>query len=433
MLVHWEYQQEGRNYGSFDIINGRSVNLKMKNDEETGVLNDEKKLFTTAIEDMPGLSFICSSCGRRHSVDIEKLVVRSNILDELVKGIMPFKNGRLLVISDNNTYEVLGRTVQERLEKEGFSFKSFMFETEGHNLLPDERSIGRLLFELEQETSLILAVGSGVLNDLARFIAYRTNKPFAIAATAPSMDGYASIGSPLIIGKKKITPQCKYPYGIFADTSIMKDAPLIMIKAGFGDVLGKLTAIADWQLAKIIENEYYCETSVKLVQKGVEKCIESVDGLLERKDEAIKHLIEALILTGVAMGLVGMSRPASGTEHQLAHYWEIKAIEAGREHPLHGNAVGTCTLITAMLYEMAAADGLLPEGLEYPALEEVRDLLEKVGAETNPGGLNIDRDMFVDGMLNAMNFRKKYTILQFLSDRGKLEEYTNILTRRFYE
>lgn len=393
-------------------------------------LKDENALFAAGIEDLPGLSFKCS-CGRVHSVDIKKLAVRGDILDELVKGIAPFKEGRLLVVSDSNTYEVFGRTVLERLAEEGFACKSFVFEAREHNLLPDERSVGRLLIELERDTSLILPVGSGVLNDLSRFIAFRTGKPFAVVGTAPSMDGYASVGSPLIIGKKKVTYQCKYPYAIFADTSVMKNAPMVMIRAGFGDVLGKLTAIADWQLARIMEGEYYCGTAVKLVRNGVAKCLEGAGGLMERKDEAIRDLIEALILTGVSMGLVGMSRPASGTEHQLAHYWEIKAIQSGIEHPLHGNAVGTSTLITAMLYELAA--DMVPEGIDYPEPGFVRDLLEKTGAATNPRDLNIDRDMFVDGMLNARTFRKKYTILQFLSDRGKLEEYTDILARRFYD
>lgn len=389
-----------------------------------------KNIFSMGIEEMPGISFDCA-CGRKHSVEIEKLVVRNSIQDELVNGLLPFKKGKLFVVGDTNTYGVYGGKVIERLEKEGFQLKSFTFAVGNHDLLPDERAIGRLLFELEQETSLILAVGSGVLNDLVRFIAYRTNKPFAIAGTAPSMDGYASVVSPLIIGGKKITVPGKYPYAIFADTSIMQNAPMVMIRAGYGDVIGKLTALADWQLSRIMVDEYYCDTTAKLVQNGVDKCIESTDGLAAREEGAIRNLIEALILTGISMGLVGISRPASGTEHQLAHYWEIKSVEAGEEHPLHGNAVGTATVVTAMLYELAA--DMLPVGINYPSVSLVTGLLEKIGAATSPKELGVGREKFLDSILNAMYQRDKYTLLRFCHSKGKLTEFADILTRRFYD
>lgn len=391
---------------------------------------DMESLFSMEIEKLPGLSFDCG-CGARHSVDIEKLVIRSGILEELIMGLMPFHEGKLFVLSDANTYEIFAKTVLDRLDKEGFRYKSFIFDAESHDLIPDSASVGRVLIELEQETSLILAVGSGVLNDLARIVGYRTNKPFAITGTAPSMDGYASVVSPLLVDGKKTTYQGKYPYAIFADTSIMRNAPMVMIRAGYGDVLGKLTALADWQLTNIITGEFYCETTARLVQNAVDKCIMSTDGLVARDEAAIKNLIEALVLTGISMGLVGMSRPASGTEHQLAHYWEMKMIEAGREHPLHGNAVGTATVVTAMLYELSA--DLVPSGVNYPTVQRVSGLLGRIGAAVNPRELGIDRELFVDSMMNAMNMRDKYTLMRLCDAGGKLAEYTEIMARRFYD
>ena len=396
--------------------------------------NEEKKrmkdLLQTRIEEMPGLSFICT-CGRKHSVDIEKIVVQNGILDDLVDFLGTYKSGKFFVLSDTNTYSVFGETVINRLESEGFRLKSFVFETGEHDLLPDEHTIGRLLLEMEQDTSFVLAVGSGVINDICRLVCFRMNIPFAIAGTAPSMDGYASVVSPVIINHKKITVPGKYPCAIFADTSIMQNAPMVMIQAGFGDVLGKLTALADWKLANILQDEYYCMTTASLVQRGVDRCIESTEGLAAREEQAIRYLIEALILTGVSMGLVGVSRPASGTEHQIAHYWEVKAIEAGDAHALHGNAVGVGTVVTAMLYELAA--DMLPAGINYPAVEQVTGLLQKIGAAITPGELGVSRDVFVESMMKAMYQRDKYTMLRFCAEKGKLEEFTDILTRRFYD
>jgi len=387
-------------------------------------------ILEASIADFPGISFDCA-CGRRHSVDIDKLVVGSNILDEVVKGLDPFRDGKLLVLSDTNTYGACGEIVIERLLDEGFHLKSFVFETRSSILLPDERSLGRALLEIEPDTSFILVVGSGVLNDIARIVSYRTGKRFAVVATAPSMDGYTSVGSSLIVGRTKTTYYSHYPCAIFADTSVMKNAPMIMIQAGYGDVLGKLTALADWNLTRIVNNEYYCDTIAKLVQKGVDKCLASADGLPGRDEQSIRFLIDALILTGLSIGLAGVSRPASGTEHQLAHYWEIKAVEAGEEHALHGNAVGVGTVVTAMLYELVSE--MLPENIEFPKADFVRSLLEKVGAFTSPKDLGISRELFVDSMLNAMNMKDKYTVLRFCAQQGKLEEFTDIITRRLYD
>ncbi|NLH96693.1 MAG: sn-glycerol-1-phosphate dehydrogenase [Clostridiaceae bacterium] len=381
------------------------------------------------IEDMPGMSFECG-CGRRHSVDISRLVVGSNILGEIAAGLEPFRGGKLLVISDNNTYRAFGEVVINRLLDDGFRLKSFVFDSGDRMLLPDERSIGRALLEVEPDTTFILVVGSGVLSDIARIVSYRTGKQFAIVATAPSMDGYTSVGSSLVVGNKKITYYSHYPYAIFADTSVMRRAPMIMIQAGFGDVLGKLTALADWHLARDVSNEYYCGTIAKLVRKGVDKCLESAGGLAERDEHSVRCLIDALILTGLSIGLAGVSRPASGTEHQLAHYWEVKAVEEGKEHPLHGNSVGVGTVVTAMLYELASE--ILPEGIAYPRADYVRSLLGKVGAFTNPGDLGISRELFTDSMMNAMYMRDKYTVLRYCSQKGRLEEFAGIIAGKLY-
>ena len=382
------------------------------------------------IEDMPGMSFDCS-CGRRHSVDISKLVIGRNILDEVTKGLNQFRDGKLLVLSDKNTYGAFGEIVIRRLLDDGFRLKSFVFDSGDHMLLPDERSIGRALLEVEPDTAFVLVIGSGVLSDIARIVSSRAGKRFAIVATAPSMDGYTSVGSALIVGKSKITYYSDYPFAIFADTSVLQNAPMIMIRAGYGDVIGKLTAFADWNLTRIVNNEYYCDTIAKLARRGVDKCLESADGLAERDERSIRCLMDALILTGLSIGLAGVSRPASGTEHQLAHYWDIKAIEEGKEHPLHGNSVGVGTVVTAMLYELATE--ILPEGVVYPKADYVRILLEKVGAFTNPRDLGISRESFVDSMLNAMNMKEKDTVLRYCAQKGRLEEFTEIIAGKLYD
>src|SRR5690606_37660380 len=159
------------------------------------------------------------------------------------------------------------------------------------------------------------------------------------------MDGYASTVSPLIVEGSKMTYEAVYPKAIIADTNILKEAPLEMIHAGFGDILGKYTSLTDWKLSKIINNEYYCQTTVNLVEKAREKCVENAERIKNRDEKIIRQLTEALIVSGIAIGFIGYSRPASGAEHHLAHYWEIAALRNNQPHPLHGNSVGAATLV----------------------------------------------------------------------------------------
>jgi glycerol-1-phosphate dehydrogenase [NAD(P)+] len=150
-------------------------------------------ILSTKIENMPGVSFDCS-CGRNHSVKIDKLVVGNGILDELAGDLESYRGTNIFVLSDRNTYGVLGEAVVERLRQDGYKFKSFVFDTGDHALLPDESAVGRVLLELEPDTSFILAVGSGVINDIARIVSFRTGKSFAIAGFTGAPRGWLCIG-----------------------------------------------------------------------------------------------------------------------------------------------------------------------------------------------------------------------------------------------
>lgn len=380
------------------------------------------------IKGMAGLSFDCS-CGRRHTAGIKSIITGSSALNGLKEILEPFRQGELFLMADDNTWDVCGRNVDQLLSCQGFRTKSFVFRSET-TLVPDEKAIGRLFLEIGSETSAIIATGSGTLNDLARLLSFKLGKPYIIIATAPSMDGYASIISPLIVEGFKTTYNGVYPYAIVADTGIMKTAPDDMIRSGFGDIAGKLTALADWELSRRMNGEYYCDTVAKLVNKAISKCTDSAAGLADRDERAITSLIEALILTGIAMGFIGNSRPASGSEHHLAHYWEMDALSAGREHALHGNSVGVGTVVISHIYELLS--DVLPEGFEYPKSAFITGLLEKAGSYASPAAIGIDKRLFRDSILNAYKIRDRFTIMRLAASSNKLEGLADTLTRRFY-
>ncbi|MCI8566897.1 MAG: sn-glycerol-1-phosphate dehydrogenase [Lachnospiraceae bacterium] len=390
-----------------------------------------KNILDMSINEMAGISFDCA-CGRHHTLSIKHISIGSGALPSVVSMAEPFKGKRIFMLSDDNTFAAAGERTLALLQEAGHDVKSFVFHTGKDILIPDERALGRLFMELLPDTGLIVSVGSGTLNDLGKYMSARTGIPYIIVCTAPSMDGYASDGAPMICDGVKISFIGTLAYGIVGDTDIMKEAPMHLIHAGFGDVLGKLTALADWKLAREKVGEYYCETCVELVEKALKKVTDNAAAIGQRDEEGIRYLIEALTLTGVAMGLIGVSRPASGAEHMLSHYWEMYYIAHNRFPELHGIKVGLATPIIAEVFEKMR-DQVPAEAMEAcPSREEVEKLLRAAGAPVLPTDIGIERELFCESMLGAYKVRKRYSILQLALDTGRLEACTKEITERIY-
>lgn len=390
------------------------------------------EILNYSMNEMAKASFDCS-CGRHHTLDIDKLVMGQGVIKELPEMVKGLGAKKVYMLSDNNTYKAAGETAETLLKDAGFQVKSVVLDSGEDILIPDEHAAGTMFLNLEPETDVLIAVGSGTLNDMVKYMSARTKIPYIVVCTAPSMDGYASDGAPLILGGKKISFIATLPYGILGDTDIMKQAPMHMIRAGFGDVIGKLTALADWYLSREMTGEYCCETCVTLVQKALDKVTGSAEALADRDEEAVLYLIEALTLTGVAMGLIGVSRPASGAEHMLSHYWEMEFIARKKYPELHGIKVGIATPIIAEIFEIMGDE--IPEAAKKlaPSREYVEGLLKTVGAPVSPKEIGIDRDLFYQSLLDGYKVRDRYSVLDLAVEKGKMQEIAEKITHRFYD
>ena len=385
-----------------------------------------------SMNEMAGADFDCS-CGRHHTLDIRHIIMGQGVLKELPKVLEPFSGKKVYMLSDNHTFEAAGDRVLSILEAEDYLVKNVMLDSGDDILIPNEQAVGTMFLNLEPDTAVIVAVGSGTINDMAKYMSARTKSPYVIVCTAPSMDGYVADGAPLILEGRKISFVATLPYGVIGDTDIMKQAPMHMIHAGFGDVLGKLTALADWYLAKENVDEYCCETCVTLVQRALDKVTGSAEALAKRDDDAVLYLIEALTLTGVAMGLIGVSRPASGAEHMLSHYWEMDFIAKGKFPELHGIKVGIATPVIAEIFEMMK-DEVPEEAMKLaPSREYVEGLLKTVGAPVYPTDIGIDRELFYNSILEGYKVRNRYSILELALKTGRLEEIAEKITNRIYQ
>lgn len=380
------------------------------------------------ISQWAGMEYSCA-CGKSHKVDIQAIRVGSGVMQELPGILRDLGASHIFLVADNYTYEAAGRQVEQLLDQAGLAYHKRVFQTETP-LVPNEYALGSVLAAMTSQDDMLLAVGSGTLNDVTKYVSARTGVPYVIAATAPSMDGYASTVAPTILDGFKTTLPAVYPAAIVADVDILKDAPMPMLTAGFGDIIGKFTSLADWRLSHQLNGEYYCPEVAGVIEAAVETCAANAQALAQREPQAIQAVTEALILSGLAMGMVGVSRPASGAEHQMAHYWEMDALRRGEEHPLHGNAVGVGTVLAASLYEMAAE--YLPQGFAAPDKGQILACLQAAGSCADPKELGIRRELCLKSLLHAMELRDRFTVQKLLEQKGKLSLCAQELVARYY-
>lgn len=431
-------------------------------------------------------------CGRRHELPIDEIVVRRGALDEFVPVVKRLELGtKYVLVSDANTREVAGARVEADLGAAGYEVRRCFFATRD-GVKPDEKAIGELMLTMDGDTDFLVVAGSGCLTDLTRFVASRTGVPFVSVATAPSMDGYASSGAPMTHHGHKRTIYCGAPRAIIADVDVLADAPQPMIASGFSDTIGKLTSRVDWKLSSIERDEYYCPFFVERVNEGVEQAISVASGLQRRDPDAIRTLTESLVISGIAMLLVGNSRPASGSEHSLSHYWEMKAAVDRRREFFHGTKVGVATAVVAAFNERffardpssvnvadvlaqrlslgawearlrsslgEVADGIIREvtrsqylsddalraevqGLvgrwddiaalaaRSPSFDEVIRVQREAGAPLYPSAIDVSPEYLRETLLNAKEMRSRYTVLRAAESLGWLEEIADEVVER---
>ncbi len=288
-------------------------------------------------------------CKKSHKINLPEIIVDKNALSKVPQLLKKFGGKKPFILADANTFEVAGRKLVEILESSKISYSKYVFSKK--EIEPDEEAVGSAVMHYDNSCDLVIAVGSGVINDIGKILSATSNKPYFIVGTAPSMDGYASATSSVSMDGVKTSLSSKCADVIIGDIEVLKTAPDRMLQAGIGDMLAKYISIAEWRIANEITGEYYCEAVASLIRDAVKRCVDNANGLLARNEEAIKAVFEGLIIGGVAMALAGCSRPASGIEHYFSHVWDMRGLEFGTKVQLHGLQCAVGTYISAKLYE----------------------------------------------------------------------------------
>jgi glycerol-1-phosphate dehydrogenase [NAD(P)+] len=255
------------------------------------------------------------------------------------------------VVSDPATREVLGARVERALASLG-TVVPVVLGARPHADAETAAAIGRS----SAAADVLVAVGSGTINDLCKHAAAEAGKPYVVFATAPSMNGYTSGNAAITVnGHKKSLPS-RPAQGVFMDLEVLAAAPLRMIAAGLGDSLCRTTAQADWLMSHLVRETDYRRAPFVLLEADEPVLLEHSDALVNGNRDAMQHLARTLVLSGLGMSICGGSYPASQGEHLISHYLDTMLARRS-DDSLHGEQVAVTTLTMARIQERLLADG----------------------------------------------------------------------------
>ncbi|HSN43560.1 MAG TPA: iron-containing alcohol dehydrogenase, partial [Propionibacteriaceae bacterium] len=225
----------------------------------------------------------------------------------------------LLLVADETTWAAAGERLAALLVDAGLRTVEPLIFPGLPSLHPTRETCDVVRAALEATGAFAVAVGSGSLNDVVKRASFEVERPYAVVATAASMDGYTGFGAPITIGGLKVTMPCPAPRIAILDLDVMAAAPAPMVASGYGDLLAKLPGGADWIFADAAGVEPIDQVAWELVQDGVREALARPDALAAGDAGAYEGLVEGLCLSGLAMQVYEGTRPASGAEHYFSH------------------------------------------------------------------------------------------------------------------
>lgn len=424
-------------------------------------------------------------CPCQHAQVTQDVYLGTGLLSKIPQYIKKRHfNQNCVLVTDNILYPLFGQRVEQILTESGYQVTLCVITREG-KVEPDERTCGEILLTITHETDFLISVGSGTLSDATRINAKRTGLPFVCVATAPSMDGYTSAISPLLLHGVKIHRDAVCPDIIVCDIDVLRTAPLDMVQSGVGDVLGKYIADVDYRLGHIVLDEPYCHTCGEMCVTAVNKVLAHIEDIQSRSEEGIRLLTEALIITGLTIMIIGVTRSVSSIEHNIAHYFEMMQLYKGEVPPAHGASVGVGTLLVLPIFEAFLKEDVskldedaiiqqrwsdekmrewllyaygkeagnalikdnpmvfLPENEQrarikrvkeryddiaatvamLPSYETLYNAMERLGAPLSAAALGVPDEMRNLAMHCAKDYRSRYTLFKTLFECGLLERY----------
>ena len=331
-----------------------------------------------------------------------KILIGNDVIYQLGSFIRDLndKTSIVAVISGNTVKARVGKDCVEALDSSSLKHKWIETPNASMNDINSAQSLVR-----KEQPNFIVGVGGGRSVDVAKMISYNLNIPFISVPTSASHDG---ISSPFVSIRGRDKPyslKAHAPIGVIADTKLISEAPYRLQASGCGDLIGKITAVKDWELARDDNNEYFGSYAANLANMSAKIIIENSSKLSCRAN--IRTIVEALISAGVASCIAGSSRPCSGSEHLFSHALEYVAkTNCG----LHGERVGIGTIMMSKIH-----------GLDHAVIIKT---LQNIKAPTTAKEIDVTEDQIIQSLLIAQSLRpERYTILNKIKmDKGSARE-----------
>jgi len=309
-------------------------------------------------------------CGRSHTIPVKSIVYSEDALSQLTGIVGEAVAGKTVtVVSDKRTHEIAGRDVESVLQPEGWSVSSHIVPDDGdHSPTCDDVTLNALRAETG-EPDVFIAVGGGVINDLVKWLSHEKEIPYAVVATAATMNGYTAANVAPTVDGVKMLVRAHAPFAVLAVPSIIESAPFNLTASGLADAVAKSVSVADWQMNHILYDEHYCEYCAEIISSIEPWYFDNPENVAKRTSEGIKAVLTALLYSGLAMTMIGSSSPASGGEHLFSHTLDMMSSVDGVPHDLHGRQVGLGTIFSAVLYERI-------QNIESPRISNLPDSID---------------------------------------------------------
>ena len=258
---------------------------------------------------------------------------------------------RYVLVADDNTWTVAGVQAAQKMTSAGLAMAEPIVLSEKPRVKASAETARELAGRIAGEKALPVAIGSGVINDLVKYAAELAGTAYVCVPTAASMDGYVASGAALREGGFKTTLACAAPVAVVADLCVIASAPKVMGAWGYGDLVGKLVAGVDWVIADALGEETLNPGPFAIVQDNLSAWLRNPAGVRDRDRAALDGLMRGLVMSGLAMQAHGNSRPASGSDHQFAHLWEMEGLAIDGQPVSHGACVGIGCVSMIAAYE----------------------------------------------------------------------------------
>ena len=303
------------------------------------------------------------SCGKTHEMTTKLSVIESVALlrfSDYLKEL-DLDGDHICAIYDTNTYNAVPADRRPKAVQE------IILDPTG--LHADEFSTAEVFRQMKDGITMIVGVGGGTVNDIARFCGYKKGLPLISVPTAASCDAFGSDVAAMTWEGLKKSISCLSPVLVVADLDIIKAAPSDLILSGIGDMLGKFIALAEWKIAHAVTGEAFCQEIHDIMDEAVTNIMNNCKQAQDGDDEAVAQVVYGLLMSGIAMQMFGNSRPASGAEHHISHFIEIQT-EAFSEtsDASHGEKVGVGTILASAEYhKLAKIEDIAPYVIPYTA------------------------------------------------------------------